>query len=76
MMGARAFRQLDVTRALKAAEATGHPYAVRIDRLTGDLLITPAVLTPGAEAALPVADQPEPDAWDVIRARRNGGHAA
>lgn len=50
-------RQRDITRALRAAEAAGMSVDIKIDRLTGDLVIMPKRTHESADAP---ASEPTP----------------
>ena len=59
------FRQADVTRALRAAKAAGVPVDIRIERSSGDMVITPA-------RAHDSADESNQNPWDEVLA--NASH--
>jgi hypothetical protein len=57
------FRQLDVTRALRAAKAAGVPVEIRIECQTGDLVIK-AARTDDSVADMPASEPPPPE--DIV----------
>ena len=58
-----AFKQCDLERVMRAAQNVGVAIAIRIERLTGDLLIGPV------DAAPAEADDQDPGAyWDTFNA--------
>jgi hypothetical protein len=70
--GRLSFRETDLTRAMRAAHKLGEPFHVRIDRVTGDILILPGS-GQLAQGARPAADNDDPDA-ELEAWRRDHGY--